>query len=380
MIDTIDVSSPLNRYQQAITAGNYQADDAQYHAVQQLNDIYYAVKVKQKRSSSVRGISRVLFFWERLFCSMDTCDNPIKGLYMWGGVGRGKTWLLDLFYESVPGDRKLRLHFHRFMLHVHEALARLQGQSDPLERVADEFKARADVLCFDEFFVTDITDAMLLGKLFEALFARQIVLVVTTNIEPDRLYHNGLQRTRFLPAIELIKQHCQIVQIDAGVDYRLRTLTQANLFVSPLGVMADEIMQTLFHKLSGGSGKGAQILEINHHVLDVLNVADGVMSVDFSVLCLEARSPRDYIELSRLYHSVLLHNVQPMGEAQEDVARRFIALVDEFYERRVKLIISSAVKIENIYHGQRLRFEFKRCFSRLQEMQSEEYLKLGHLP
>lgn len=163
----------------------------------------------------------------------DTKHMPVRGLYMWGGVGRGKTWLMDLFYQSLPGERKQRLHFHRFMLRVHEELTALQGQTDPLEIIADRFKAETDVLCFDEFFVSDITDAMLLGGLMKALFARGITLVATSNIPPDELYRNGLQRARFLPAIDAIKQHCDVMNVDAGVDYRLRTLTQAHLWLSP---------------------------------------------------------------------------------------------------------------------------------------------------
>lgn len=164
----------------------------------------------------------------------DTKHMPVRGLYMWGGVGRGKTWLMDLFYQSLPGERKQRLHFHRFMLRVHEELTALQGQTDPLEIIADRFKAETDVLCFDEFFVSDITDAMLLGGLMKALFARGITLVATSNIPPDELYRNGLQRARFLPAIDAIKRHCDVMNVDAGVDYRLRTLTQAHLWLSPL--------------------------------------------------------------------------------------------------------------------------------------------------
>ena len=306
-------------------------------------------------------------------------NPPVRGLYMWGGVGRGKTWLMDLFYHSLPGGRKQRLHFHRFMLRVHEELTALQGQSDPLEIIADRFKAETDVLCFDEFFVSDITDAMLLGGLMKALFARGITLVATSNIPPDDLYRNGLQRTRFLPAIDAIKQHCDIMNVDAGVDYRLRTLTQAHLWLSPLNDETSQQMDKLWLALAGTKSEHAPTLEINHRPLPTLAVENQTLAVSFTTLCVDARSQHDYIALSRLFHTVMLFDVPVMTPLMESEARRFIALVDEFYERHVKLVVSAASPLYEIYQGERLKFEFQRCLSRLQEMQSEEYLKREHL-
>ncbi len=306
-------------------------------------------------------------------------NAPVRGLYMWGGVGRGKTWLMDLFYHSLPGERKQRLHFHRFMLRVHEELTALQGQSDPLEIIADRFKAETDVLCFDEFFVSDITDAMLLGGLMKALFARGITLVATSNIPPDELYRNGLQRARFLPAIDAIKQHCDIMNVDAGVDYRLRTLTQAHLWLSPLNEETRQQMDKLWLALAGTKGEHAPTLEINHRQMQTLAVENQTLAVSFTTLCVDARSQHDYIALSRLFHTVLLSDVPVMTPLMESEARRFIALVDEFYERHVKLVVSAASPLYEIYQGERLKFEFQRCLSRLQEMQSEEYLKREHL-
>lgn len=375
--------SPLILYQSAVDAGEFQPDAVQQQAVAQLDVIYQALSALPVAPPVLAARGGLL---GRLFSKapVKTAQRPVQGLYMWGGVGRGKTWLMDLFFHSLPGERKLRLHFHRFMLRVHEELTQLQGQEDPLEVIADKFKAETDVLCFDEFFVSDITDAMLLATLLQALFARGITLIATSNIPPDQLYRNGLQRARFLPAIDLIKEYCDVLNVDAGIDYRLRTLTQANLWLSPAGPEATVAMQSMLGKLtgnhSGDSGAEPVMLEVNHRPLQALAAVDGVLAVEFHTLCEEARSQLDYIALSKIYHSVLLHNVPVMAADSENAARRFLALVDEFYERHVKLVISAAVPMFEIYQGERLKFEYQRCLSRLQEMQSEEYLKRPHLP
>lgn len=375
----MQAQSPLSRYQRLLAAGEYQADEVQRQAVTQLDHIYQALQqipVVSAPAGGLRGkLSRLLGK------SSETAkQRPVQGLYMWGGVGRGKTWLMDMFFHSLPGDRKLRLHFHRFMLRVHEELTELQGQENPLEIIADGFKAQTDVLCFDEFFVSDITDAMLLATLLQALFARGITLVATSNIPPDDLYRNGLQRARFLPAIDLINEYCDVMNVDAGIDYRLRTLTQAHLYLTPLDEQTRQTMDQMFVKLAGKKGEAAPVLQINHRPLQVIHAVDGVLAVDFHTLCEEARSQLDYIALSRLYHSVILYNVRVMGPLKENTARRFLALVDEFYERHVKLVIAAEASMFEIYQGERLKFEYQRCLSRLQEMQSEEYLKLPHLP
>lgn len=371
--------SPLSRYQQALDAGEYQADEVQRRAVTQLDRIYQALRQKPAASAPAGGLRGKLS--RLLGKGGDTApQRPVQGLYMWGGVGRGKTWLMDMFFHSLPGDRKMRLHFHRFMLRVHEELTELQGRENPLEIVADGFKAETDVLCFDEFFVSDITDAMLLATLLQALFARGITLVATSNIPPDDLYRNGLQRARFLPAIDLINEYCDVMNVDAGIDYRLRTLTQAHLYLTPLSDQTREALDRMFVKLAGKAGEEAPVLQINHRPLQAIRSVDGVLAVDFHTLCEEARSQLDYIALSRLYHSVILYNVQVMGPLKENTARRFLALVDEFYERHIKLVIGAEASMFEIYQGVQLKFEFQRCLSRLQEMQSEEYLKLPHLP
>ncbi len=371
--------SPLARYQQALEKGEFQPDEVQREAMTRLDGIYQALtRIQPASAQPAKGLFGKL---NKLIGKGKTeAPAAARGLYMWGGVGRGKTWLMDMFFQAIPGERKQRLHFHRFMLRVHQELTELQGQSDPLQIVADRFKSETDLLCFDEFFVSDITDAMLLGTLMEALFARGITLVATSNIPPDDLYRNGLQRARFLPAIEMIKQHCEIMNVDAGIDYRLRTLTSAHLWMTPLNDDTSKEMERMFVALAGVTRSDKPVLEINHRSLPTQGMAEGVVAMDFKTLCGEGRSQHDYIELSRRFHSVLLYNVPVMIYKTEDQARRFLALVDEFYERHVKLVVSAEASLFEIYQGARLKFEYQRCVSRLQEMQSEEYLRLAHLP
>ncbi|WP_165371218.1 cell division protein ZapE [Aliivibrio finisterrensis] len=366
--------TPLEKYQQDLNQEGFMHDSAQQNAVEHLDDLYrrfLELKVPQ---------APIKKSWKRFFKKNEPQKLVSeKGLYFWGGVGRGKTYLVDTFYDALPTERKMRVHFHRFMQRVHDELGELKQQSDPLLIVADKFKQETDIICFDEFFVSDITDAMILATLLEALFARGIALVATSNIEPHNLYRNGLQRARFLPAIALIEAHCDIVNVDSGIDYRLRTLEQAEIFHFPLDAKAENNMKMYFDKLTSESEYKAKTIEINHRQLEVKAEGDGVVHFDFESLCESARSQHDYIELSRLYHTVLLSNVKIMGELNDDAARRFIAMVDEFYERNVKLIISAEVDLAAIYEKGRLTFEFKRCQSRLVEMQSHEYLAKEHL-
>ncbi|ELZ5938697.1 AFG1 family ATPase [Providencia stuartii] len=372
--------TPIMRYQQALAEGNYQPDDVQRRAVERLNEIYQQLISTSSLNEHNEKPSGLKMRLGRLLGKKHTSTiEPVKGLYMWGGVGRGKTWLMDMFYESLPGNRKLRLHFHRFMKKVQDDLMALQGQENPLDIIADEFKKQTDVLCFDEFFVSDITDAMILGTLLEGLFARGITLIATSNIIPDDLYRNGLQRARFLPAIEQIKKYCEIMNVDAGVDYRLRTLTQAHLFLSPINDESRQHLNEVFNKLAGKKGEQQPILEVNHRKMQAINAAEGVLAISFKALCEEPRSQNDYIYLANCYHTVLLYDVPVLDGKQESAARRFLALVDEFYERKVKLIINAQVPMASLYQGTLLTFEYQRCLSRLQEMQSEEYLKMPHL-
>lgn len=364
--------SPWQQYQDDLQKRDFQHDSAQENAVRELQRLFD--ELTQPPAKPTWRIKLQSAFGKGMH------KPSIQGLYFWGGVGRGKTYLVDTFYNCLPFDDKLRIHFHRFMHKVHQQLKELDGQSDPLKIVAKRFASEARVICFDEFFVSDITDAMILGTLMEELFALGMVLVATSNIVPDKLYANGLQRARFLPAIELINQNTRVVNVDSGVDYRLRTLQQAEIYHYPLDQQAMSNLHDYFHQLAPEKGVDNQPIEIEGRDIQTLHYADGVLMCEFRALCDGPRSQTDYMEISRCYHSVLVANVEQMGQSMDDIARRFIAMVDEFYERNVKLIISAAVPLEQLYTTGTLSFEFKRCLSRLQEMQSFDYLARQHLP
>lgn len=366
--------TPLQRYQSDVELHGFQQDNAQSQAVEALENLYHQFNIYLETPREDQQPR-----WKSWFGKKEAQLQAPKGLYFWGGVGRGKTYLMDIFFDALPTDKKMRVHFHRFMLRVHDELNALGDESDPLNAVADKFKSEAEIICFDEFFVSDITDAMILGTLFQALFQRGVILVATSNIPPHDLYRNGLQRVRFLPAIELIEKNCLILNVDSGVDYRLRTLEQAEIYHYPLDQVARDNMQRYYQQLVGEGKPVQKQIEINHRQVEVEQASDGVLHVTFEQLCQTARSQNDYIELSRIYHTVLLSDVIQMNRTIDDAARRFIALVDEFYERNVKLIISSEVEVEALYTNGQLEFEFKRCISRLTEMQSHNYLALEHL-
>lgn len=371
MVVTTNKLPPILKYERDLASGHFQPDEAQRRAVEALQRLYDELVAMQQ---TVQG-----GFLTRLKQRFVRPAAP-RGIYFWGGVGRGKTYLVDTFFDSLPFERKLRLHFHRFMQRIHDELKELKGQSDPLPIIADKLAEEARVICFDEFFVQDITDAMILGTLMQELFARGVVLVATSNIVPDELYRNGLQRQRFIPAIEQIKQHCDVINVDSGIDYRLRTLTQAEIYHAPADAAADATLQGYFHQLvpNYDGAAAAASIEINRRAIPVRMVHDGVAMFSFAALCESARSQNDYIEIAQYYHTVLVSAVPQMGAHNDDAARRFIALVDEFYERRVKLIMSAAVSLEELYTQGTLSFEFNRCISRLREMQSHEYLGLAH--
>ena len=371
---------PLARYRFDLQQPDFSFDPAQQMAVEKLEDLY-----QRLLQHSVQG-GGAASWWRRLCALAGFCldQQPERGLYFWGGVGRGKTYLMDMFYESLPFERKLRVHFHRFMRGVHRELAVLQGQKNPLQKVAVRLAARAQVICFDEFFVSDITDAMLLAGLFDALFAHGVCLVATSNIDPDNLYKDGLQRQRFLPAIALLKQHTEVVNIDGGIDYRLRTLEKAQLYYSPIDSTTEASMLQCFQQLAPVGGQQFICIESNvpleiegRHIM-ARYLADDVVWFEFRELCGGPRSQNDYIELAREFHAVLVSNVPQMDAQSSDLTRRFILLVDEFYDHGIKLVISSDVALPLLYAGGSLAFEFERTNSRLQEMQSHEYLSLAH--
>lgn len=297
---------------------------------------------------------------------------------MWGSVGRGKTLLMDLFYNCLPFDDKLRQHFHRFMASVHASLKRLRDTQNPLELVADEIADETRIICFDEFAVSDIADAMILGNLFTALFERGVTLAATSNIVPSELYSGGLQRQRFMPAIDLIEQFTEVLRVDGNRDYRLRVLERADVYQCPADEAAEARLAEYFAAIAPDeSMPGGEITVLGRPVA-YRQAADGVIWFNFAALCGGPRSQDDYIELSRVYQTVLVSAVPQFDRTLENEARRFIALVDEFYDRRVKLILSADAPLDELYAGERLATEFQRTYSRLREMQSYDYLGAAH--
>lgn len=389
---------PLKGYEAAVSSGDIQYDEAQFNAARHLQVLFDQLMKPPVEPGWLAG-------WLKRLVPAGSAPSPITGLYFWGGVGRGKTYLMDTFYSALPFPEKSRMHFHRFMRMVHHQLKELQGQADPLRKVADQFSRQTRVLCFDEFFVSDITDAMILATLLDELFQRGVVLVATSNVEPRHLYENGLQRRKFLPAIELIEKHTRVVNVDGGIDYRLRVLELAEIYHSPLDEAADRGLLSCFKAICPDeeSRTGSHFdqwgtaqsslpqpvlkrleqqteLEIEGRMLRIRRCGDGVAWFDFASLCDSPRSQNDYIELARIFQTILISDVPQFDSKKEDQARRFISLVDEFYDRGVKLILSAAVPIVALYQGDRLEFEFRRTESRLQEMQSHEYLAREHKP
>lgn len=367
-------SSPAARYETDLAREGFAADPAQARAVEALQELW--IRLQQQPSPP-------LFSRLKSALHLGTADRkPVEGLYFWGGVGRGKTYLMDAFFHSLPFAEKRRQHFHRFMQDVHHRLKRLKHKEDPLRHVASDIARDTRVICFDEFFVSDIADAMILGRLFDWLFRHGVTLVATSNIPPDELYKNGLQRARFLPAIELIKQHVRIMNVDGGIDYRLRVLEMAEIYHYPLDEDAHRNLEYNFKAMCpdeedvqlGGS------IEIEGRDVPVERCGEGIGWFTFDALCRGTRSASDYIELARIFHTILLADVAQMNASDENAARRFITLIDELYDRQVKLMLSAAVPMEELYIGKRLQFEFRRTLSRLQEMQSRQYLSLPHKP
>nr|WP_019530955.1 cell division protein ZapE [Dasania marina] len=370
--------SPRERYQLDLQRDDFSYDVGQKQAVELLQQLYERLLAAESAAQPTGLKAKLLAGLGRRQPALE----PVKGLYFWGGVGRGKTYLMDAFYDALPFDRKMRVHFHRFMRRVHADLKVLQGDKNPLQQVARGIADEARVICFDEFFVSDITDAMILGGLFELLFDYGVSLVATSNIIPDGLYKDGLQRSRFLPTIAMLNKHTQVVNVDSGVDYRLRTLEQAELYHYPLDAGADSSLQRSFDQLNPDAGhvRSDFGLEINGRQIQARRVSDDVAWFDFGALCDGPRSQNDYIELAKEFHAVLISGVPQLGGGKDDQTRRFINLIDEFYDRHVKLVIAAQVSLAQLYAGGRLSFEFERTQSRLLEMQSHDYLALEHRP
>lgn len=344
--------SPKQYYQALIQQQAILADPSQQAAIEQLNEIWE--KLERPKA----------FFIQR----------PIRGLYMWGSVGSGKTWLMDIFYQSLSYKKKVRIHFHHFLKNIHQQLVHYRGTRDPLQHIANDLIKKYKLICFDEFFVSNVTDAMILSNLFNLLFAKRVILVATSNIDPDNLYKHGLHRERFLPTIHHIHTHCHILKIGNALDYRVvkghHVLDQ--FFFSPLDAAADAWLSSIYRHLTQHNAHPT-LIQINHRDLEALGVHERVAWFSFDRLCRDARSPADFIELCRRYDHVLISNITELTDAIYDAVRRFIYLIDELYEQKVVLYLTAEQPIEQLYTGEKLKFEFQRTFSRLQEMQSRDY-------
>lgn len=356
------MASVLEAYESELKTRGYRSDPAQLRAVQALERCAGEwFLYKSKRSNSFKKL-------------INHPDIP-SGVYMHGGVGRGKSFLMDCFYQAVPLKRKTRLHFHEFMREVHRELADLQGTVNPLDALAERIAERYKLICFDEFHVADITDAMILHRLLSALFQNGVGMVMTSNFKPDDLYPNGLHRDRILPAIALLNQEMEVINVDNGTDYRRRTLEQVKLYHTPLGAEADAAMTQAFNELAEARDEDP-VLYIESRQIHARRKAGGVVWFDFKTLCGGPRSQNDYLEIASQFHTVFLSGVPHMPVRMASEARRFTWLIDVLYDRRVKLILSAAVPPEELYTEGPLVHEFPRTVSRLNEMQSREFLEM----
>lgn len=351
----------------------FELDASQRNAVNHLERLY----------EDLIGLEKMESFLVRLLAR----KRVVKGLYLWGGVGRGKSFLMDSFFTCAPVVKKRRIHFHRFMQEVHQRMNALTGQAEPLAGVAREVAQDARLLCLDEFHITDITDAMLMRKLLEGLMEQGVVVLTTSNFAPDELYLHGLQRNQFLPAIDLIKKNLEIVNVDDGIDYRLRELEKAGVY--HVGADADTRMAEEFVAIARHEMSDATELEIEGRKVSVKRHARDVVWFEFAAICDGPRGKPDYIELSRTYHTVMVSNVPQFGTGTADKLRRFVWMIDEFYDRRVKLILSAASPVEHLVLEADASDAFQanlnaslkdRLVSRLTEMQSHDYLAMPHLP
>lgn len=355
---------PSDIYQSEIESGEITADPAQRSALEYLDRLHQEI-VQSRNRNWLQKLQRK--------------DAP-KGLYLWGGVGTGKTLLMDIFSRSLSKGIAQRIHFHRFMQSIHQQKNRVQKQQNPLQIIASDFASNYQVLCLDEFSVTDITDAMILYGLLQAFFDEGVILVTTSNIQRIDLYKNGLQRSRFLPAIELLNTHTHEIHVDSGTDYRMAYLQNDSIYHTPLGPQTEAQLAECFSRLAPHHEASTTSIEINGRQIPVVAAGSGVAWFEFSELCMGNRSKLDYIELSRQFHSLILANIPNLDDTTNDPARRLIELVDELYDRGVNLITSAASAPEEIYSGRRLAAPFERTVSRLQEMSSLEYIARPHLP
>jgi cell division protein ZapE len=357
------MTSPSQAYAAGVERQQWQDDLAQHPALRELDRVHKALL-----QTSQRGVLSKWF----------GDDAAPRGLYLWGGVGRGKTFLIDLFHASLPLVAKRRTHFHRFMREIHAGLRMHAGQPDPLSVIANEWSTQWQVLVLDEFFVSDIGDAMLLGRLLERLFAEGMVLVTSSNTPPSQLYRDGLQRARFLPAIAMIEQHCAVLQLDGSHDYRLRALTRSPVYCQPRDDQSDAWLASRWQELTAGCAQVPLPLLIDGREIPTRALAEGSAWFDFTALCEGPRAAGDYIEIAREFHTVLVGGIPIMDAGSDDAARRFVTLIDELYDRHVNLVCTAAAPPPMLYAGERLAGAFERSASRLIEMQSMEYLALEH--
>ena len=365
----------LDAYLKSIEKGELRLDPDQKQVMEELQ-IIYAKILQQKDEQPTPKKSFTSFFSSR---SSKQKTKPITGLYLHGGVGRGKTHLVDFFFERLPIEKKMRLHFHRFMQIVHEELAKLDGVSDPLKVVAKIFTDKAQVLCFDEFHVIDITDAMLLGRLLEYLFADGLVLVTTSNFHPDELYKDGLQRDRFVPAIKLLKEHTKVVEMGGNYDYRSEAFKELGVYYFVNDDKADDRLDQHFKQLTGiDLYEGRKDIIINTRLIPVKKFSSDVVWFEFNDLCNTARSTKDFTQIALFFKTVLISNIPHMDSNLDDAARRFINMIDTFYDMHVNIVVSAAAEPLNLYSGKKLDFEFDRAISRINEMQTTRYIDSIH--
>jgi cell division protein ZapE len=359
------------RVEAALAAHGGLPDDPQRQVIARLEDLRR--RVTARRSLLARGLG--------LLPGSRVRNAPLRGLYLWGGVGRGKTFLIDEFFAELPIPEKRREHFHRFLQDVHAGLRKHRNLPAPLGRVASDIAAKARLLCLDEFIVNDVADAMVLATLLDSLFSRGVTLVATSNLPPAELYRGGLQRERFVPATALIGKHCRVMELDAGVDYRLRQLELATLYFGPDVVDVESRLAAEFGRFADGPGEKDVRVQVAGRAVRARREAEDVVWFDFREICEGPRSTADYIEIARCYHTVFVGRVPVMNAAGDDSARRFITMVDEFYDRGVKLVLSAAAEQPDaLYRGERLAFEFRRTASRLAEMRGRRYLARPHRP
>jgi cell division protein ZapE len=351
--------TPLDYYRDLCKQNKIFEDPQQLSALQNLDKVYTNLLSEESKRTG-------LFSWLRK-------PTLVHGLYLWGGVGIGKTLLMDCFYQCLPFKNKMRMHFHQFMQLIHNDLAKYQGRADPLQLIATEIANKAMVICFDELFVSDITDAMILGRLFKALFERGVTLVATSNSEPNDLYKHGLQRSQFLPAIELLKLNMDIIHITTSTDYRLRHLKEAGVFYTPLDDAARANMLKTFDVLSEGKFVSTDPIEVFGRPIHIIKKTDDIVWFDFSDICMVPRSQKDYLEIAKRYKTVFISDIPIIEPNAKDMICLFISLVDVFYDAGVRLVLSAAEPVQHIYNRGYMILEYTRTNSRLLEMQSLDY-------